>query len=246
MKVLIIEDEENSRVALINLIKNFGKDIDKILSADSVSSATEVILKEKPEILILDIELSDGVSFSILKNIPPYKYALFFITAYNQYAQKAIKHSALDYILKPYNPVEVINALEKAKHEIEENSLKQKIKILLENQSSLSKIALPCSSGVIIKPIEDIMYIESNNNYSLFYFNNGDQVLVTKTLKYYEETLDSDTFTRIHQSFLVNINYIEEYSKLDGGSVKIKGKNIPVSRRKKDELEKIIAHKFTR
>lgn len=244
MKVLVIEDEENSRVALKNLIENFGKGIDFVLTADSVSSAIEVILKEKPEILVLDIELSDGTSFSILEKIPPYNYAVFFITAYDQYAQKAIKHSALDYILKPYNPIEVMNALEKAKNEIEVGDLKQKVKTLLENQSSLSKIALPSGSGVLIKALDDIMYLESSNNYTLFYFKNNEQVLVTKTLKHYEDTLNPESFVRIHQSFLVNINHIEEYSKLDGGWITIQGKNIPVSRRKKEELQKIIANRF--
>lgn len=244
MKVLIVEDEENSRIALKNLISNFADGIESVLVAEGVNSAIELILKQKPDILILDIELSDGTSFSILEKIPKYNFAVFFITAYNQYAQKAIKHSALDYILKPYDPIDVMKALEKAKTEVEQGSLQDRIKLLFENQNQIAKIALPSNNGMVIKPVEDILFLESSNNYTLFYFKSDDQILVTKTLKYYEDVLDKESFIRIHQSYLININYIEEYSRGEGASVIIGKKSIPVSRRKREELQSIISDRF--
>jgi len=236
MKAIIVEDEENGRIALKNLIENYCPKITQLNLAKNVSEAIELINKERPQVLFLDIELPDGTGFNILEQIPKYNYTIIFITAYSHFAQKAIKYSAIDYLLKPYDPLDVLKAVENADIELGKTDLQLKVATLLENNKQICKIALPSQSGLLIKCIDDITYLESNNNYTFFNFNADKQILITKTLKHFEDLLSGNNFIRTHQKFLVNINFIEQYVKGEGGYVIINNKEIPVSRRKKDEL----------
>jgi len=244
MKAIIVEDEENGRIALKNLIENYCPKITELFLAENVSQAVQIISKEQPQLLFLDIELPDGTGFTVLEKIPKYNFNIIFVTAYDNFAQKAIKHSAIDYILKPYDPLDVLKAVEKAALELGKEDLHKKVDTLLQNKQQINKIALPTQNGLIIKPIADITYLESENNYTFFNFINSEQILITKTLKHFEGLLSNNQFIRTHQKFLVNVDFIEQYVKGEGGYVIIKGKEIPVSRRKKEEVIALMKDSF--
>ncbi|MGV6860597.1 MAG: LytR/AlgR family response regulator transcription factor [Putridiphycobacter sp.] len=246
MKAIIVEDEENGRVALKNLIENYCPHVTELLLAENITVAEKIIRKEKPELFFLDIELPDGTGFNLLQKIPAYNFNIIFITAYDNFAEQAFKYSAVDYILKPYDPIDVLKAVEKAKEEQNKNDLYKKVEALLQNQQGINKITLPTNNGYVVKKTEDIVYLESSNTYTFFYFKNQAELLVTKTLKHFEKILTAHNFVRIHQSYLINMAYVEKYIKGEGGSVILNGKELPVSRRKKtvllDKLKSDLSH----
>jgi two-component system LytT family response regulator len=169
-------------------------------------------------------------------------FHVIFITAYDQYAIKAIKFSAIDYILKPIDPQQLVDAVEKLKklipNQVQSN---ERIGTLLSNKQTISKIALPTLSGYRFVNIKDIIRCEADNNYTSFFLQTTEQFIVTRTLKEYEQLLKNDSFVRVHQSHLVNLNFVTQYIKGDGGiAIMSDGSEVEISRRKKEEFLKSI------
>jgi len=238
IKAIIIDDEYESRNTIHNILKNFCPNVKVIGQAENVSQGVSIINDHPPNILFLDIQMPDGNGFDLLEKLPLVNFKVVFVTAFDEYALKAIKFSALDYILKPIDPQQILDAVNKFESsESEIQHLTSKISTLLRNKNGFERIALPTFEGFKFIDIKDIIRCESDSNYTTIYLNTGEKVLVTRTLKEYEEILSDMDFIRIHQSHLINIRYVDRYIKGDGGNViMVDGSNVEVSRRKKEEF----------
>jgi len=241
IKIIIIDDESRARIAIENIILSNLKDVEIVDRAEDVKSGLNSILKHKPNIVLLDINLPDGTGFDILRQIPKIDFKLIFITAHEEYAVKAIKFSALDYIVKPIDVSELIAAVERARNEVIDESNNLKIEAFLTNfeniKNEVKKIVLKTSDSIHLVNIQNIIRCEADNNYTHFYLNDNKKILVSNTLKEYEELLGQYNFFRVHQSHLINLNYIAKFDKKDGGSLVMTDKSqIPVSARKRHLL----------
>ncbi|WP_299667594.1 LytTR family DNA-binding domain-containing protein [uncultured Polaribacter sp.] len=236
---ILVEDNRLALEMLKNDIVNNHKEIAIIGNAKSVVEAAKLLRKNQPDILFLDIMLGDGTGFDLLEIFPDLKSKIIFVTASDAYAIKAFKFAAIDYILKPYSEEDLSNAIEKAQSQLQPEKeqlqvLKQAIKT---PNTKLEKISLHTLEKIIVANISDIIRCKSDNNYTTFYFKNTDKILVSKTLKFYADLLKEVGFLRVHQSHLVNIKYIKEYIKSDGGYLMLTdNSNVPVSSRKKAEV----------
>jgi two-component system, LytTR family, response regulator len=241
LKILVVDDEQPVRELLLKVVPTYCTGVEIIGQAHSLQSALKAYRELQPDVILLDINLPDGNGFDLLAQIEGKKPKIIFITAYNEFAIKAFKISAVDYILKPLNIDELVVAIEKCKEQTERENLSEKLKVLVENMSGNKpdekKIVLKTQESIYIVKVGDIIRCESDHNYTEFYLREGKKLLVSKTLKDFETMLDSYGFFRTHQSHLINLNYIARFDKADGGELVLTdGKRVPVSVRKRDEL----------
>ncbi len=225
-------------------------DVKILAEADDIRSGVEMILAHRPELVFMDIHLRDGLSFEILENPDIQRgghpdFHIIFLTAYNQYAIKAIRYSALDYLLKPIDPEELVNAIDRFKENRKTRTDHAQFELLFsqlkQEKAQPKKIVINAADKISIVKIDDIIRCESKDNYTLIFIRDSSPILVSRTLKEYEELLEPLGFLRIHQSHLVNINYIRTFIKADGGSVVMDNEDVvPVSYRKKDKLLEVL------
>jgi two-component system LytT family response regulator len=243
---IIIDDEKTSRDTLQGLLNRYCKNVEVIDQADGYTTGIESVKKHKPEVIFLDIQMPDGSGFQLLEQLGDISFEVIFTTAYDQYAIKAIKYSALDYLLKPIIPDDLIDAVEKAEQRKSKSSTNTNIKVLLNNVSQSGeskKIVLSTAEKMHVIDIDDIIRCESDDYYTRFFFKDTKTLLISKTLKEHEELLGDRYFMRPHKSHLVNLKYIKSYSKIDGGYIIMSdGSKIPVSRRKKEKVLDILSH----
>ncbi len=241
LKIVIIDDEINGRNILRTFINNYIDDVEIIGEGESVKSGVEVIKKLNPDLVLLDIQMQDGTGFDLLEKIPEIFFKLIFVTSFDQFAIKAFKFSAVDYILKPVAPKALIEAIERVKDTQKPNEIENKIDLLISNINNLEKIALPSSDGIRFIKIENIVRCESDNNYTMFHLISKEKILVSKTLKEYETLLSGHNFCRVHKSHLINLKFITKYIPGEGGYVILEdGSHTDVSRRKKEGLLKLL------
>jgi two-component system, LytTR family, response regulator len=241
MKIVIIEDEVAIRKMIAGFVTEMFPELIICGYAESVAQGEALLRRENPDIALLDIELKDGTTFDILEKYRPENTSLIFITAYNEFAVKAFRYSAIDYLLKPINPVEFGEAVARAIEQQKTRSIRQNLDALLENLGQplhkKRKLVLRTSEKIHILDIKNIVRAEADNNYTNFFLSDGLKIMVSTTIKEYESTLSSAGFLRIHQSHLVNLEHVVNFTKRDGGSVVLTDKSeIPVSTRKKQEL----------
>lgn len=237
MTTLIIDDESSGRKTIRTFIAKYAHNLKIVDEADSVKSGLLAIKKHQPEVLFLDVRMNDGTGFNLLEQLTHVNFQVIFVTAYEEHAIKAFKHSAVDYLLKPLDPDDFIASVSKLKKESKLEEIEKKVEALLQNNHKIEKIALPTLSGLNMIKIKDIVHCESDNNYTNFHLKNGKKLLVSRTLKEFDEILSPEGFYRTHKSHLVNISYIAEYIKGEGGIVKLEnGDHIEVSRRRKEGL----------
>ncbi|MBF04826.1 MAG: DNA-binding response regulator [Flavobacterium sp.] len=243
MKTLIIEDEPQAISALKAEIKTNCKELEIIGEAGSIQEAIEKIKLLNPELVFLDIQLSDGLGFEVLNSVKEYHFKIIFTTAYSQYAIKAIKFSALDYLLKPIDSEDLISAVNRAKKNKKEEEL-IKFETFLSNIKSTGnrkKIALQTTEGISIFEINSIIKCSAESNYTCIYFTNGKKQLFSKTLKELEELLSNSGFERIHHSHIINLEHLTNFINKDGGYVIMSDKStVPVSQRKRAHLIEVI------
>lgn len=246
---IIIDDDINLRNGMKGLLNLYAPEISIIGEADNVESGVAEILNKKPQVVFLDIQLTDGTGFDILENITKTEGKIntnvVFITAHEKYAIKAFRFSALDFLLKPVDPDELQQVIAKIKTSLQSQSSFSNIDLLLENISkkvdTFKRIALSTSDGIHLYEIGDIIRCESQDNYTKFIIKNQKPVLISKTLKDYDELLSEHGFERIHQSHLINIAYLKAYIKTDGGYVLMQdGSHLPISQRKKERLKELL------
>ncbi|MEO9570912.1 MAG: LytTR family DNA-binding domain-containing protein [Polaribacter sp.] len=236
---IVVEDNSLALDMLVNDITTHHKEIEIIGTAKSVIEAAKLLQKKQPDILFLDIMLGDGTGFDLLEIYPNLTSKIIFVTASDEYAIRAFKFAAIDYILKPYSNEDLENSIKKVKQQIEPqkeqlNILKQAI---TNQKNNINKISLYTQDKIIVVNIEDIIRCQSDNNYTTFYLKDNTKILVSKTLKYYADMLKDNGFLRVHQSHLINKSQIKEFIKSDGGYIILNNKmNIPVSVRKKADV----------
>jgi two-component system, LytTR family, response regulator len=180
----------------------------------------------------------------MLNELAEKNFHIIFTTAYDQYAIKAIKYAAFDYLLKPIDIEELKTAVEKINTK-QNNQTKKQVELLQQNmqqqKNQLHKLAIPTLEGLMFYDINDIVHLEANSNYTNIYLANKTKITASKTLKEFEELLPDDTFFRTHHSYLINLNFIKRYIKGDGGQIELQnGTYVDVSRRKKEEFLKVM------
>lgn len=237
LKVIIIDDEFKSRELLKIMLHDQCQEIEIVGLAEDVQSGLEAISKNPPDLLLLDVELKQATGFDLLELLRPLNFEVIFITAYTHYAIRAIKFSAIDYLLKPVNPEELKLAVEKAAERRSKSTLNNKIDILFQHLKggNQQKIALPTHEGLQFVPVEDIIYCEADGAYTIIYLRKAEKIVVSKNLKDYETLLSSFNFLRVHNSFLINLHEVKKYVKGEGGYVIMSNdKQVDIAKRKKE------------
>lgn len=227
----------------VELLRDFLEDsnleIDVVGHCGTVSSAVTKINKLNPQIVFLDVELSDGSGFDVLKKIATINFEIIVITSHDRYAMEAVKYSALDYLIKPIKASDLNAALKKVHRRLGTKSPKTNNK---PNHNLANKVAVPTFEGLLFIPIEDIIRIQSDRNYTDFHLTNKRKVVVTRSLKNYEELLSEFGFIRIHHSHVINMNHLVKYIKGVGGYVIMTDQSkVDVSRRKKEDFMEHLA-----
>lgn len=245
MKVLVIDNEPAVLQALVQLIEAFCTDISVLETANSVKTGVEKIKSFQPDILFLDVELDDGTGFDILNQISTPNFQLIFITAHDKYAIKAFQFSALDYLLKPFDPDLLQKSIHRAIQNIRNNDLQLQLQVLMQQLSfkkeTDKKIVLKDSTSTYFIKVEDILFCEAEGTYTKFHIHRGEPILISKNLKEYETLLEPLGFIRTHHSYLVNTERIKMYEKKEGGYLVLDSNQlIPISQRKKDFVLKLL------
>ena len=244
IRCVIVEDEEMARKVLKSLLAQYCPDVMVCAEADDITSGQEVIEAFRPDLVFLDIEMPGGSGFKLLSNIKDIDFEVVFITAYEQFAIKAIRHDALDYLLKPVDPKELVAAVEKVKDAKYKKTLKKQYDNLLRNidpdQLVVKKISISTSDKIHLIEVDDIIRCESDNYYTNIYFKDGTNLLVSKTLKEMEQKLEEYDFVRTHKSHLVNMRCIMNFIKDEMMVLLTDGTKVPVSKRKKERILEVI------
>lgn len=243
LTAIIVEDLQDAMQLLKNDLETKHPDLKIIDTATSVVEAAKALRKQQPDILFLDIMLGDGTGFDVLEIFPDLKSKIIFVTASDEFAIKAFKFAAIDYVLKPYTHQELDQAITRAKQQIKPTEERLNIlkETLIAPDKKPDKISLHTLDKIIIVNLDDIVRCESDSNNTIFYLKEGNKVFVTKTLKYFSDMLKPYQFIRVHQSHLVNLQCISAYIKTEGGYLMLKnGEHVPVSVRKKTEIIEIL------
>lgn len=239
IKALIVDDEESSRKALLNMLEYYCKDIEVVGQAANIFEAQALIKDVEPGVVFLDIQMPGGNGFELLKKYRQIPFKVIFVTAYDQFALRALKLSAIDYLLKPLSPRDLIKAIEKLGQQLEvEERFDQQLSTLEDNMKAerqQKKIILNTSGSMYVVRVEDVIRCEADENYTRIIDLKGKAILIAKTLKEFDEMLSPLGFCRIHQSHLINLDHVITYEKGTGGMVMLSNKErIPVSGRRKD------------
>ena len=240
MRAIVVDDIEKFRCNLIQDLNDFCPNIEIVGTAEGVISAAKEIKAKKPDVVFLDIQINEGTAFDLLEILGDVDFKIIFTTASDEYAIKAFKLSAIDYLLKPIDIDELKSAVSKlSSTNIDDyHLLTSNIK---EIEKSNKRLALHSQDKIEIVEVGNIIRCESNINYTNFFFENGKTMLVTKTLKEFDKILSDFGFYRVHQSHLINIDHLKEYVKIDGGYLKMKdGSSVPISTRKKSSVLKLL------
>lgn len=241
---LIVEDEQNAKEALEGLLQKFCPEVNVLGWARSVDEAVEQVLQKKPKLLFLDIQLGEEQSFALFNRVQVHDLSLIFTTAYDQFAVDAFRLAAVDYLLKPINPLHLQEAVQKALKATSSSQESVALEALLANfsrqETKPTKITLATAEMVHVVELSSIVKCQSSGNYTVFHFNDT-ELLVSKTLKEFDDQLARCGFFRAHRSWLINTAFIAGYDKREGGCVVMKDTTrVPVSPAKKDQLLEII------
>jgi two-component system LytT family response regulator len=247
IRALLVDDEELARKNMAFMLNEHCPEVDVVGEAANAKSARQIILNEEIDLLLLDIEMPNGSGFDLLEGLEgDFHFKIIFITAYHEYALRAFRFSAVDYLLKPINSDDLIAAIKKVRPGKDEEP-REKIEHLIENIAkkgeAMDKLALPSMEGLKFVELDNIIYCESQDNYTQFFLTSGERIMVSKTIKHFEELLDPDRFFRVHRSNIINLKYIDKYVKGEGGYVVMQqGNRIPVSRRRKEAFLQLFHH----
>lgn len=235
---VIIDDEFDARRILHKYLERYFPEVEIKGEAESVTEGLKLIQKSKPDFVFLDIKMGDGTGFDLIDRLNGLVPKVIFTTAFDEFAVKAFRYHALDYLLKPIDPEILIESMNKLM--AKDDTLKKDAWDLIINQISNAdkKIGIPTQEGFKFIALENIMFFEADSSYCVLHARENKPMVISKPMKYFEDKLDAErSFIRPHKSFLVNLKYVEEYQKQDGGFLKLNtGKLIPISRNKKDEV----------
>lgn len=245
IRALLVDDEFDALVVLKLLLQKH-EHIDVVDTAQSVDEAREIIFRAKPDLVFLDIEMPQKSGFELLNAFPKPDFKVIFVTAYDQYAIKAFKYSALDYILKPVQATELEAAINKV---IEQRNLEdlrlEQLHQLVEKEASFDRIIITSKKGFIVLQLDQIVRIESMpGNYAFFFLEDGRQFLCTKPLNHYEDILPEQSFFRIHRSFMVNLRHVVAFDNEGAEVTLIDQKKLPVAVRRRTDFRKLVRAHF--
>ncbi len=247
MKVLIVDNEKNVRESLVNLIQLFCEEVTEIREANSIISTLKILKEYKPDMLFLDVELDQGTGMDLLNSLPEIEFPVIFVTAHEKYARDAFRYSALDFLVKPVDPVELMTVIEKAKKFLDNKELSMQVKVLKEymkydQHSDAHKIVLRDNNNIYFVKLKDIIFCEAQSSYTIFYLTNNEQTVISKIIKEFDELLESKGFLRVHKSYMVNKMHVTKFEKNDGGNLILtNGHSVAVSHRKKDFVLKTLS-----
>jgi two-component system LytT family response regulator len=249
LKSVIVDDEVKSGESLKILIEDFCDDVTACAICRTVDEGIEAIRIHQPDVVFLDIQMQRETGFDLLEKIGNVDFEVIFTTAHSEYAIKAFRFSAIDYLLKPIDLQELKSGLAKADKKINPGvsaRINQLFKNLKETSSENYKLALPTADGLFFVKVSSIVYCEASSNYTEIVTNDGRKHIVSRTLKEYDEMLSEHNFYRIHNSYLVNLNAVKKYIRGEGGSVvMVTGQSLDVSKRKKEGFLARIANRET-
>jgi two-component system LytT family response regulator len=239
INAVIIEDESRTLDVIIRTVETYSPNVSIVAQASDMKSGIGAINEYEPDLILLDIKLKDGSGFELIDHFNPPDFKTIFISGYTDYAIKAIKYNAIDYILKPVNEEGLAQAVKKADDLIRYEE-KLQAKALGESIKSLNndhRLVLKSSNQIHLVNISDVIHLEADGNYSTFYLTGDRKIIVSKSTKEFEEPLFDQGFHRIHKSHIININKMNYFDKADGGTlVMCNGDQIPVASRKRDML----------
>jgi two-component system LytT family response regulator len=243
IKAILIDDEQHCLDTLSLILKEYCPDVEVTDQCRSASKGLEAIEKNKPDLIFLDIEMPVMNAFEMLEQFSTIPFAIIFTTSYDQYAIKAIRFSALDYLLKPIDPKELIGAVKKVqdqRHLPMQEQIQMLLKQIQGKEHSFNKIAIPTSEGFELIPTDHVIFCEADDNYTHVYLKNKTKIIACRTLKEMEEQLqDFPFFLRVHHSYLVNLNEILKYVRGEGGYLVMSDNStVNVSRSRKEALMK--------
>ncbi len=238
LKVVIVEDEPDVRMSLENMLTQFCQEVKVVAAVESIRDAVTAINQWKPDLIFLDIELPIENGFMLFKYFPNPFFEVIFTTAYAQYALKAFKLSAIDYLLKPFDLEELRQSLDTVRKRQVLQLSKKQLDTLEDNLNRRhQKLILPLRDGYSFVQLEEILYCEAQSNYTLFHLQNQESALVSKTLKFYADMLSALHFFRISRSYLINLNHVKKYGRSKIPTLTISnGAVLPVSIHRKEEL----------
>ncbi|MBS1746657.1 MAG: response regulator transcription factor [Bacteroidetes bacterium] len=243
LNVVIVEDEPKNVTLLKKMLNMYCPQVNVSGDANSVEGAVKKIQACKPDLVLLDIEVSGGNAFHILDLLQPICFDVVFITAYDNYMLQAIKYSALDYLFKPVNIQELIAAIHKSSNKLIKQKTFKQVQVLLQNISkpkALSSLALPNATGLQFITIQNIVKCEAMGSYTNIFTSDGKSVIASRTLKEFEEILPHENFFRTHHSFIINLNFIARYHKGNGGYIEmIDNSQVPLAARRKNDFIKL-------
>lgn len=239
LKTVIVDDEVNAVDFIHSIIGEYCPELEVVGEAYNVTDGVEKILQSAPDLVFLDVEMPNGTGFDLLSHFPEKEFDVVFITAYNHYAIRAIKFSAVDYILKPVNISEFIEAVSRVLQKRANNTGKgnDNFKILMENLKTAtpSRLAIPTADGMEYLNPKEILRIEADRSYSWFFLAGNRKILVSKNLKEFQDLLGDRYFFRSHNSHLINLKYVRRFIRREGGYIEMQdGAHIPISRNRKD------------
>ncbi|REE01519.1 LytR/AlgR family response regulator transcription factor [Marinoscillum furvescens] len=244
MRIAIIDDEPDLRATTKALLELYCPETILVGEADGVKSGIVLLQETKPDLVFLDVEINEGTGFDIVKAFPQRNFSVIFVTGHNEYAVRAFKFSAVDYLLKPIDPDELVQAVAKAKSTYEQGISGLPLQALETNlnpKADLKHVILKDAEKVYLVKLEEIIRCESSDNYTRFHLTENRSILVSTTLKEYETLFNGHHFLRCHQSHLINLQHFDFFDKREGGSVRMKDQSVlPVSTRKKDTLLKAL------
>jgi two-component system LytT family response regulator len=240
IRTLIVDDEENIREVIRRMLEENCENVEVVAESDGVKSTINAIRQYNPDLVLLDIKLIDGTGFDVLDQIDPIEFKVIFITAYEEYAVKAFKFSALDYLLKPVEAEDLIEAVKRT-DQLLQHEMQIQLTAFSENMNTLEnqrkKLILKTLDNIYLVKVQELLYCHSDGAYTEFITEGMDKIVVSKSLKEYQEMLGDQGFFRAHKSFLINLAHILRFEKAEGGYLVMSNEDkVPVSSRKREEL----------
>jgi two-component system, LytTR family, response regulator len=246
IRTVLIDDEIDSNRILQTLLENFCPGVKVVGIADGVETAAELIREVRPNLVFMDIEMTHGNAFDLLNQLQPVDFHVIFVTAFDNYAVRAFKYNAVDYLLKPVNIRELAAAVEKLSGKQVESDLLTRVQNMLDSMRGVDpaekKIAFPTMSGLSFVPIRDIIRLEAKSGYTIVRLQDGANLMATGNIKDYEDILPDTIFFRIHHSHIINLNKIKSYQKGRGGYVTMDDDSFieVASRRREDFMQRLL------
>ncbi|MEM7038565.1 MAG: LytTR family DNA-binding domain-containing protein [Bacteroidota bacterium] len=238
IRAVIIDDEPSAREALQGLLARYVEGVEVVGEAENVENGLRVLAEQTPDMLFLDVRLDQQTGFDMLDRLPKHDFHVVFTTAYDEYALRAIKVAAIDYLLKPINIDELSGAVEKVKAALKLENTDERISILLNNlQGGGQRLILPTFRGFVVRNIPEIVYCEADRNYTVFHFAAEKPITVARTLGDYADMLAGHGFVRTHMSYIVNVAEVRRYTGGRGGMITMSnGKEVPLAQRRKQDF----------